>query len=142
MEMPNYLWGEAMRHSTYLINRVATKTLASQTPYKAFKRRKPNIKHLRVFGCVVHAKVETTHLKRLDSRSRTLVHLGTEPGSKAYRLLDPTQQRIVVSRDVVFEENKAWEWNKARREKTEKLGAFKVTLGEYGNQGLEEIIDD
>lgn len=27
MSMPNYLWGEAVRHSTYLINRVGTRAL-------------------------------------------------------------------------------------------------------------------
>ena len=142
MEVPNYLWGEAIRHSTYHINRIETKTLVSQTPYEAFKGIKPNIKHLRVFGCVVHAKVETTNLKKLDFRSHTLVHLGTEPGSKAYRLYDPTHQRIVVSRDVVFEEDKAWEWNKTRRDEAEKPGIFKVTIGEYGKQGLEETTSD
>ena len=46
--------------------------------------------------------------KKLDDRSSALVHLGTEPESKAYRLLDPTSKRIVVSRDVVFEEDKKW----------------------------------
>lgn len=39
------------------------------------------------------------------------MHLGTEPGSKAYRLLDPKSKRIVVSRDVIFDEAKEWNWN-------------------------------
>jgi len=50
-------------------------------------------------------------LRKLDDRSRKLVHLGTEPGSKAYRLLDPVNRKIVVSRDVVFDEEKGWDWN-------------------------------
>lgn len=50
MRVPNYLWGEAVRHATYLINRVATRTLENKTPYEAFKGKKPNILHLRVFG--------------------------------------------------------------------------------------------
>ena len=137
MEVPNYLWGEAVRHSTYLINRIATKTLVSSTPYEAFRGRKPNINHLRVFGCTAHAKVETVNLKKLDHRSRPVVYLGTEPGSKAYRLLDPKVQRIVVSRDVVFEESKAWEWNKSGRDITEKPGSFKVVLGDHEDNVAE-----
>lgn len=43
MNMPNYLWGEAVRHSTYLINRVGTRVLNIQTPYEAYKGRMPNI---------------------------------------------------------------------------------------------------
>lgn len=110
MNLPNYLWGEAVRHSTYLINRVGTRALAYQTPYEAFKKRKPNVEHVRVFGCVSYEKVDGPHLRKLDDRSRVLVHLGTEPGSKAYRLLDPTTRKITVSRDVVFDESQSWKW--------------------------------
>ena len=111
MNIPNYLWGEAVRHATYLINRVGTRSLENQTPYEALKKRKPNVEHLRVFGCVSYAKVEAPHLRKLDDRSRILVYLGTEPGSKAYRLLDPTARKIIVSRDVAFDESKSWKWN-------------------------------
>lgn len=80
MELPIYLWGEAVRHATYLINRDATRVIKSTTPYELFKGRKPNIEHLRVFGCIGYAKIDSQHLKKLDNRSRQLVHLGTEQG--------------------------------------------------------------
>lgn len=65
--------------------------------------------HLKVFGCTAHAKVVTPHLKKLDDRSRKLVYFGVEDGSKAYRLYDPASNKIVVSRDTVFEESKVWD---------------------------------
>lgn len=89
MSVPNYMWGEAVRHATYLINRAATRTLKAKTPYEVFKGRKPNISHLRVFGCLGYAKIVAPYRKKLDDRSRALVHLRTEPGTKAYRLFDP-----------------------------------------------------
>ena len=110
MSIPNHLWGEAVRHATYLINRVATRSLEGLTPYEALRSRKPNLSHLKVFGCVCYARTEKVGRKKLDDRSKVLVHLGTEPGSKAYRLLDPHTKRIVVSRDVVFDEDKQWCW--------------------------------
>ena len=55
--MPNYMWGEGIRHATYLINRVVTRSLDAQTPYEVFKGRKPSMKHLRVFGCIGHTKI-------------------------------------------------------------------------------------
>ncbi|WZZ07843.1 hypothetical protein YC2023_093764 [Brassica napus] len=115
-KLPNYLWGEAVRHSTYLINRVRTRTLKTQTPYECYKKKKPYVGHLRVFGCVCYAKSEAPHLKKLDDRSRELVHLGTEPGTKAYQLYDPNTRRMVVSRDVIFTEDKTWIWNVKRSE--------------------------
>lgn len=108
--VPNYMWGEAVRHATYLINRAATRTLDAKTPYEVFKGSKPNIAHLRVFGCIGYAKVEAPHVKKLDDRSRALIHLGTEPGTKAYRLVDPKSKKIIVSRDVVFLEDEGWSW--------------------------------
>ena len=137
MGVPNYLWGEAVRHSTYLLNRVATRALKDRTPYEMFHKKKPNISHLRIFGCIGYAKVESKLLKKLDDRSRMLVHLGTEPGSKAYRLVDPQTRRIVVSRDVVFDESKGWNWNQTTSEK-DRDGKFKITLGAFGNHGILE----
>ncbi|KAG7571799.1 Zinc finger CCHC-type superfamily [Arabidopsis suecica] len=138
MNVPNYLWGEAVRHATYLINRVATRTLEKQTPYEVFKSKKPNVGHLKVFGCIGFAKTEIAHLKKLDDRSRMLVHLGTEPGSKAYRLLDPPKKKIVVSRDVIFDETKGWKWNNSEIEKDSDAGTFSLSFGEFGNNGIRE----
>ena len=40
-----------------------------------------------------------------------MVFIGYEPGTKAYRLYNPVTDRVHVSRDVVFEEGRAWNWN-------------------------------
>ncbi|KAL1207757.1 Retrovirus-related Pol polyprotein from transposon TNT 1-94 [Cardamine amara subsp. amara] len=106
MRVPNYLWGEEVRHSTYLLNRIATMALTDKTSYEVFKKQKPRIDHLRIFGCIGYAKIDSHLLRKLDDRWKMLVHLGTEPGSKAYRLLDPQTRRVVVSRDVIFDESK------------------------------------
>lgn len=83
MNLPNYLWREARRHVKYYLNRLAPRTLKDKTPYELFHDKRPNI-NLRVFGSVRYAKIEGTQLNKLDERSRMLVHLGTEQGSKAY----------------------------------------------------------
>lgn len=61
MSMPNSLWGEAIRHATYLINRVATRSLEGCTLYEALRRRKPNLSHLKVFSGV-YAMLKPTRL--------------------------------------------------------------------------------
>lgn len=144
--VPNYLWGEAVRHACYLINKVATRTLNAQTPYEVFKGRKPSVKHLRVFGCLGYVKTEPPNLRKLDDKSRALVHLGTEPGSKAYRMFDPTTRRITVSRYVVFDEDKGWKWDKNSNNEDDEPGRFSIEIGVFGNQGIrdeeiQEIID-
>ena len=128
-----------MRHSTYLINRVATRVL-DKTSYHVFKKKKPSVEHIRVFRCISYAKIDHGHLRKLDDRTRKLVHLGTEPGSKAYRLYDPTNRKIVVSRDVIFNENQGWSWKSMEKELDYDSGMFKVSLGEFGNRGMNEEV--
>lgn len=103
---------------------------------KAFKGRKPNDDHIRLFRCVCYAKVVDPHPKKLDDRSRMLVHLGMEPGSKAYRLFDPVNRRVVVRRDVLFDEDKCWNWKSC--DKGDETGMFTINLGEYGNHGIDK----
>lgn len=111
MSVPDVLWGEAANHHVYVLNRISTKALKNSTPYEMWTGRKPHLGRIRVFGCVSHMKIAKGHLKKLDDRSKKLVHLGIEKGSKSYRLLDPDTGKLYVSRDVVFEEQKIWNWD-------------------------------
>lgn len=108
MKLPNIMWGEAVRHSIYLLNRLPTRALTGMTPYEAWNEEKPHIGHIKVFGCLGHMKVPSQHCQKLDDRSKQVVNLGKEPGTKAYRLYDPLTKRVHVSRDVTFEESKSW----------------------------------
>jgi hypothetical protein len=50
-------------------------------------------------------------LTKLKDRSTTMVFIGYEPGSKAWRFYNPVTRCIHVSRDTVFNEDCAWRWN-------------------------------
>lgn len=103
-----------------------------------FHQKKQNINHLRVFGCAAYPKIEKLQLRKLDDISKMLVNLGTEPGSKAYRLYDPQTRRIIVSRDVVFDEMRSWDWSRSSLDQKRDKN-FGLTLGTYGNRGLHDI---
>ena len=49
--LPKYFWGEAINIACYILNRVSIRPLFSKTPYELYKERKPNVSHLRSFGC-------------------------------------------------------------------------------------------
>lgn len=57
-----------------------------------------------MFGCVAHVKVSTPNQKKLDDRSRRMIFVGYEPGSKAYHAYDPMTRRVHISRDIIFDE--------------------------------------
>lgn len=110
MKLPAKLWGEAVRHSIYLLNRLPTRALSGLTPYEAWSEKKPDVSHIKVFGCLAHMKVPDNLITKLDDRSRRMINLGKEPGTKGYRLYDPDNNRVHVSMDVIFEETKTWDW--------------------------------
>lgn len=65
-------------------------------------KTKPNVNHLRIFGCVAYAHIPKQCRRKLDNKSKKLVLVGYSDESKAYRLLDVTTNQITISRDVRF----------------------------------------
>lgn len=93
----------------------------------------------KLFGSNAYAKV-LGPLKKLDDRSEKFIFLGYAPNG--YRLWNPRKRKIVISRDVKFEErNNEWE------NKIEKVN-IKVTKGdeeeneEQRTQGQNEEEED
>lgn len=106
-------WAEAVRHSIYLLNRLPTRAISGVTPHEAWSKTKPNLSHVRVFGCLAYMKLPKVGVTKLSDRSKVVINLGKEPGSKAYRVYDPVNKSVHVSRDMVFEEEKSWNWESA-----------------------------
>jgi transposase InsO family protein len=51
-DLPHFLWELAVSHAVYLRNRSYSKPL-DKTPYEIWKKKKPNVAHLREFGAPV-----------------------------------------------------------------------------------------
>ncbi|GJU66453.1 ribonuclease H-like domain, reverse transcriptase, RNA-dependent DNA polymerase [Tanacetum coccineum] len=64
--MPQKFWAKAVRHAILLLNCTPTKSLEDVTPYEALKGRKPNLQHIRIFGCIAYAKEE--YVKDFDPK--------------------------------------------------------------------------
>lgn len=110
MNLPGRLWGEAMATTMYILNRSPTQSVEGSTPYEVWHGSKPTVSHLRTFGCVAHVKQGSKRLTKLEDRSTPMVFVGYESGSKAWRFYDPNTRRVHVSRDVLFEEDRSWNW--------------------------------
>lgn len=110
-EMPRMFWPEAVKWTTFVLNRCPTVAVQDMTPQEAWSGEKPSVDFFRVFGCMAYAHVPKAKRTKLEDRSTACVLLGVSEESKAYRLYDPVTKRIVISRDVVFEEDKKWSWD-------------------------------
>jgi hypothetical protein len=68
-----------------------------------------------MFRCVAHVKRVGPGINKLSDRSIPMVFIGYETGTKGYRLYDLVSKKLHVSRYVMFEENRAWEWTDQAR---------------------------
>ncbi|XP_070036123.1 uncharacterized protein [Nicotiana tomentosiformis] len=62
------------------------------------------------FGDASKIQIEGIGRAKLDDRSVKHVFVGYDMSSKGYQLYNPSSGKIVVSRDVEFDEELAWNW--------------------------------
>ncbi|XP_052111715.1 uncharacterized protein LOC127743101 [Arachis duranensis] len=93
-----------MQYSVHIMNRLPSAALKNQTPYKALFSSKPDLMHLKVFGCLTFACTLTNGRHKLDSKSKKCVFLGYKPGTKGSILLDLKTREIFLSRNTEFYE--------------------------------------
>ncbi|GMI75663.1 hypothetical protein HRI_001235600 [Hibiscus trionum] len=101
-KLPNRFWGEAVATSVYLLNISPTRVVLNQTPFEAWMGKKPRVSHLKVFHCITYALV--TSRTKLDEKSQKCIFIGYSSLSKAYRLYNLINGKVIISRDVVFNE--------------------------------------
>ena len=71
---------------------------------QAFVGRRPDVGHFGMFGCLTFSHVPFEKRTKLESTVEKSIFVGYKETSKAYHIYIPTQQKIVVQRDVRFEE--------------------------------------
>ncbi|KAM2928689.1 hypothetical protein COP2_035913 [Malus domestica] len=114
--IPKTFWPESVNWAVHMLNRSPTLAVKIKTPEEAWSGRKPSVEHFRVFGCISHVHVPDSKRVKLDDKSIKCILLGVNEESKAYRLFNPVSNKIIISRDVVFEEDQQWIWDESHEE--------------------------
>jgi len=89
----------------YLRNRTPTATNKGRTPYELFYKMKPDVEHIRAFGCVVKVVLPSQTLGKLDDQAMMGYLLGYKYKG-GYRVWIP-KLGVQETRDVVFYEGEA-----------------------------------
>ncbi|KAL5499747.1 hypothetical protein EMCRGX_G011207 [Ephydatia muelleri] len=100
-------WAEAVVTGTFLRNRVPTSSFKEKTtPFEKWYEKKPDLSHLRVFGCMAYAYIPDANRKdKLSKKAEKLRFIGYSLQTKAYRLINDDTGKIIVRRDVIFNES-------------------------------------
>jgi hypothetical protein len=99
---PEY-WSWALLYSVYLKNRLPHRSIAS-TPYEGYTGTRPNLKHIRIFGCPIIARQPGRRPAKLDSHSTVGIFLGftTTPTNIYY--MDHSTKRVKIGTHIIFDE--------------------------------------
>ncbi|KAL0289281.1 UNVERIFIED_CONTAM: Retrovirus-related Pol polyprotein from transposon TNT 1-94 [Sesamum angustifolium] len=85
--LPKAFWAEAVYTAVYLLNRI----------------------------CYVHIPTEKRH--KLEEKTEKGIFLGYSTQSKGYRIFNLKTKKLIISRDVEFDEDAMWNWDEEKVER-------------------------
>ena len=75
-----------------------------KTPEEVFTGEKPDVGHLRIFGCTVYVYVSKEKRTKMEPSGKKDIFVSYNETSKVYHVYVPGRRQIEVSRDVTFDE--------------------------------------
>ena len=103
-DLPMHLWAKAARTAIYVQNISPHRVLGNKTPEEMFSGEKPEVSHLRIFGCPVYIHVPKEKRSKLEP-SRRKGNLLAIVSDRKHRVYIPCFRQIETSRDFTFDED-------------------------------------
>ena len=75
-DVPDFYWAEAIATAVYIMNRIPTTTIHGMTPEERCIGRKPDISHLKIFGCIAYVHVPDELRSKLDPKAEKCIFIG------------------------------------------------------------------
>jgi hypothetical protein len=104
-DLSMFLWEEATMTTVYVQNRLSHSALGFRTPKEMFTGKKPEVGHLRIFGCPIFIHISKEKRNKLEPSGKKEISVGYCEVSKAFRIYIPGHRHIDISRDVTFDED-------------------------------------
>jgi len=95
MNVPKFLWGEAIKTATYLINRMPLRVLEHKPPAELLLNSNDFGVSPKVFGCVCFVHDYRSDVRKLDPHAVKCVFVGYSSTQKGYRCWCPSKRRFL-----------------------------------------------
>ncbi|KID80999.1 polyprotein [Metarhizium guizhouense ARSEF 977] len=112
-KLPHNLWKDIVEAACYLRNRTPLERNKWHSPFGCVFKKQPILSHLKAYGCKAFAMTAEAQLKfhrkqKLEPRA----HIGYLVGyqsSNIYKIWVPHKNKVILTRDVVFNESSFFE---------------------------------
>lgn len=104
MNVPKFLWSEAVLTAIHLINRMPSRILGMKSPCEMLFGQNEFLVPPKVFGCTCFVRDHRLGVGKLDSQAIKCIFVGYSSGQKEYKCWSPSERRMFVSMDVTFRE--------------------------------------
>lgn len=101
MNVPKNFWEEALSTTINVINTVYLRPNTIHTPYELWYGKKPNLRHMRVFGSPYWVFNDRESLGKFDCRGEPSIFLGYGKNTKAYTVLIKSTGVMSESMNVI-----------------------------------------
>lgn len=103
-ELPKLFWAEAVNMAAYIVNRSVCSS-HDRTPDEMFLGKRVDLSGLRIFGSPVMVHVPKEKRRKWDQKSSKMVFVGYDNNTKGFRCVDKKTHKLIISRDVKFNED-------------------------------------
>ena len=98
-DLPMHLRVEAARTTIYVHNKISHNALGLKTPEEMFTGKKPEVIHLKIFGCLVFVHIPKEKRTKLDPSGKKGIFFGCCEVSKAFKIHIPSYHHMEISKD-------------------------------------------
>jgi hypothetical protein len=102
---PLQLWADVVDIVVYLINRGPSRSLDGRITEEAWTGKKVNYSFLKTFRCEAFIHIDKENRTKLEEKSKKCTFIGYRINDFGYHLWDYENNKIIRSRDVIFNEN-------------------------------------
>jgi hypothetical protein len=102
--IPDWWWEFAIKNALHVYNCTPVKRLDWRTPFELINGKKPDVSHIRVFGCAAYVRIpDAVRKNKLSSKAELMIFIGYTDGMKGYKFMH-LSNTIFMSANALFDE--------------------------------------
>jgi hypothetical protein len=137
--LPLQFWADGVETDVYLINKGNSSSLDGGIPKEAWAGKKVNYSFFKTFGCEEFVHIDKENRTKLEAKSKKCTFIGCGVNEFCYHLWDYENNKIIRSRDVIFNEKVMYK-DQLQGKKQEKEKPEYTVLDEIAEKEIPKVL--